>query len=104
MSAPRMMSSMVGAIEHFSATATRDIVARQLRFAIWLACLALLVGLALVLLARRLSGALVQPLGGWSLTGIAGCLAGIALAVRALTIGVGRGLQSAEYSVLGTQY
>jgi len=92
-----LMSSTAGAI-YCSHGASRDNGAvRQLPTAISLALLGLVLGLAAVLVIRRLSGALVSPLSG-------GAILLVALIVES-TILLYRSFSScAEYSVLSTQY
>jgi hypothetical protein len=62
-----------------------------------LALLALLVGVAVVLVARRLSGALVRPLTGTGILLAAVAIVSVVLVFR-------KALPSTEYSVLGTRY
>jgi len=91
------MSSTVGAIQSLQRTSPDEGAVRQLFAAISLALLGLLVGLATILVLRRLSGALVQPLGG-------GALLLAALAVES-TIALYRSfVPSTKYLVRSTLY
>jgi hypothetical protein len=75
---------------------------QQLRVVVGLAALGLLVFLAVVFVARRLTGEFSQPIGGFELVVVAallgGAAIGIALAVRSPLA------RSTKYSVLSTQY
>jgi hypothetical protein len=94
---PTTMSSTVGAI-YLPATAARDnSVVRQLLAAISLGLLGLMVGLAAIFVARRVTGALVNPLNGGGLV--------LAALTIELAIVLYRCFESGtEFFVLSTQY
>ena len=91
------MSSTVGAIHPLQRTSRDEGAVRQLSASISLALLGLLVGLAIILVLRRLSGALVQPLGG-------GALLLAAVAVESAIALYRSFVPSTKYFVLSTPY
>jgi hypothetical protein len=65
------MSSTAGAIDRALTTGDATTVERQAVTAVWVTGCVLFVGLALVMLVRRLSGAFIQPLSAWTFVGMA---------------------------------
>ena len=91
------MSSTAGAIFRPARAARDDSAARQLSAVISLALLGLILGLAVVLVARRLSGSLVSPLSG-------GGLLLTAIAIESAIVFCRYLLSSTEYSALSSQH
>jgi hypothetical protein len=92
-----LMSSTAGAIDQRTCAVRDDSAVRQLPAAISLAILGLILGLAAVLVARRLVGALVSPLSG-------GAILLVALAVESVITSYRCVSSSTEFSVPSTQY
>src|SRR5262245_10622186 len=92
-----LMSSTAGAIYRPHSASRADSAVRQLAAVISLAVLGLILGLAAVLVARRLSGALVSPLSG-------GAIILVVLALESAITTYRCFLSGTKYSVLNTQY
>src|SRR5678815_2583007 len=80
------MSSTAGAMRRLLVAPRRELPAR-LHLAIGFSALGLLIFLAVVFAARRLAGALIQPLSGSELVAAAAGIAVLAMAARQLAIG-----------------
>lgn len=91
------MSSTAGAIYRRTRAVPHDSAVRQLPAAISLSLWLLILGLAAVLVARRLSGALVSPLSGGAILMVALTLESTMLVYRYFA-------SCTEYSILSTQY
>jgi hypothetical protein len=91
------MSSTAGALVTSRRTIGGVGIERQILAAVSLAALVLFVGLALILIGRRLTGAFLQPLGG-------AVIVLIAVAVELAVAAPRWSILSTKYSVLSTQY
>src|SRR5438270_169963 len=92
------MSSTAGALRLGPASGSADAVG-QLRAALSFVLLALIVGLALVLLVRRLSGAFHEPLTPTTLVAMAIVVAFIVTLVRQSALRTHYSLLSSEYEI-----